>query len=91
MAVGAPVVATAIAGIRELIDHEQNGLLVPERDAQALADALERLRKEPATAARLGAAGRNKVEKIWNREHNLDALAGLINTYVPRDLPGIAA
>jgi glycosyltransferase involved in cell wall biosynthesis len=91
MAVGTPVVATAIAGIPELIDHEQNGLLIPERDPNALADALQRLHGDPATAARLGAAGRSKVEKIWNREHNLDALASLINTYVPRDLPGMAA
>jgi glycosyltransferase involved in cell wall biosynthesis len=91
MAVGAPVVATAIAGIPELIDDEQSGLLVRERDAVALADALERLHSDPSTAARLGAAGRAKVEKIWNRENNLDALASLINAYVPRDLPGMAA
>jgi len=73
MAVGTPVVATAIAGIPELIDDEQNGLLVPQRDPVRLADALERLHREPATAARLGAAGRSKVERIWNREQNLDA------------------
>jgi glycosyltransferase involved in cell wall biosynthesis len=91
MAVGTPVVATAIAGIPELIDDEQNGLLVPERDPVRLADALERLQREPQTAARLGAAGRTKVERIWNREQNLDALASLINTYVPRDQPGMAA
>jgi glycosyltransferase involved in cell wall biosynthesis len=91
MAVGTPVVATAIAGIPELVDDEQNGLLVPERDPVRLADALERLYREPATAARLGSGGRAKVERIWNREQNLDALASLIDTYVPRDLPGMAA
>jgi glycosyltransferase involved in cell wall biosynthesis len=91
MAVGTPVVATAIAGIPELIDPEQNGLLVPERDPVALADALERLWKEPTLAARLAASGRAKVERIWNRERNLDELAGLINSYVPQDRPGMAA
>jgi glycosyltransferase involved in cell wall biosynthesis len=91
MAVGTPVVASAIAGIPELIDSEQNGLLVPERDARALADALERLWRDPALAARLAAAGRAKVERIWNREKNLEELAALINAYVTQPAPGMAA
>ena len=91
MAVGTPVVASSIAGIPELIDHDQSGLLVPERDPKALADALERLWKDPALAARLAAAGRAKVERIWNRERNLEELAALINAHVSQPASGMAA
>jgi glycosyltransferase involved in cell wall biosynthesis len=91
MAVGTPVLATAIAGIPELIDDEQSGLLVPERDPRALADALERLWKDEALAARLAAAGRAKVERIWNRERNLEELAALINAHVSQPASGLAA
>ena len=40
MAAGAPVVATAVSGIPELVEHEVNGLLVAPDDPEALADAL---------------------------------------------------
>jgi hypothetical protein len=48
-----------------------------------LADALERLWEEPAMAARLGRAGREKVERIWNRDVNLEELARLSDVHVP--------
>ena len=64
MAAGAPVVATAVSGIPELVEHEVNGLLVAPDDPQALADALLRLHDDPeltrpphrATAARRSAS-----------------------------------
>jgi glycosyltransferase involved in cell wall biosynthesis len=43
MATGLPVVATLHGGIPEAVDHEQSGLLVPERDSAALAAALEQM------------------------------------------------
>jgi colanic acid/amylovoran biosynthesis glycosyltransferase len=57
-----PVVATRHAGIPEIVRDGQTALLVGERDADALADALERLADDPALRARLGAAGRAHVE-----------------------------
>ena len=47
MAAGAPVVATDVSGIPELVEDEVNGLLVPPDDPQALADALVRLHEDP--------------------------------------------
>ncbi len=81
MAVGVPVVGSAIGGVSELVDDEENGLLVKERDPIALADALERLWREPGTAERLGRAGRRKVERIWDRAANLEQLAALLDRY----------
>ena len=64
-----PVVASAVGGIVDVIQHEETGLLVPEKDERALADAILRLLHDPALAARLGEAGRKRAEWIfdWDR------------------------
>lgn len=53
-----PVVATDIGGCREIVRHEENGLLVPAGDVPALAAALRRLIEDPSLRRRLGARGR---------------------------------
>jgi glycosyltransferase involved in cell wall biosynthesis len=91
MAVGVPVIGSSIGGVPELIDDGENGLLVEERDAIGLADALEKLWKDPDVARRLAKAGRAKVERIWDRDTNLGELATLIDAYVVGNSPGLAA
>jgi glycosyltransferase involved in cell wall biosynthesis len=91
MAVGVPVIGSSIGGVPELIDDGENGLLVRERDARGLADALEKLWKDPDAARRLANAGREKVESIWDRDTNLGQLATLIDAYVVGKSPGLAA
>jgi glycosyltransferase involved in cell wall biosynthesis len=61
MSFGVPVVASAIAGITDIIDDGRTGLLVPPGDPAALAAALRRLAEELGLAARLGDAGRRHV------------------------------
>jgi glycosyltransferase involved in cell wall biosynthesis len=58
MAAGRAVVATRVAGIPDVVEHELSGLLVPEQDAQALAGALRRLLREPETRERLAREAR---------------------------------
>lgn len=77
MASGLPVVSTAISGIPELIVNGKNGLLVPERDAAALAAALERLLDDAALCERLGAAGRATVCRNFDARRNVRALYAL--------------
>ncbi len=64
MACARPVVAVADGGLRESVRHEQTGLLVP-RDAQAMAEALQRLLGDAPLRQRLGAAGRADVKANW--------------------------
>ena len=66
MAAGTPSVSTRVSGIPELIDHEREGLLVPERDAPALARALVRLLDDPKLGERLAVAARAKVEREFD-------------------------
>ena len=75
MAAGLPVVATAVGGLPEVVTDGETGLLIPPRDAGALAGALARLLTDPALARRLGANARAHV-----REHySLDRLGREIN------------
>jgi glycosyltransferase involved in cell wall biosynthesis len=62
MASGLPVVASRVGGLPELVVEGETGLLVPPGDPAALARDLERLLADPAFRARLGAAGRRRVE-----------------------------
>lgn len=60
-ACGLALITTDVAGCREVVSHEVDGLLVPVRNAEALAQAIARLDDDPELAARLGAAARAKV------------------------------
>ena len=91
MAVGLPVVATRMGGVAELLEDGESGLLVPQRDARALADALTRLAKDPETAVRIRGGALAKVRRIWDRSRNLDELAELLNERMRGDLRGAAA
>ncbi len=61
MAMQLPVVTTPVTGIPELVHDGETGLLVPERDAHALARAIERLINDKALRHKLGLQGRQAV------------------------------
>lgn len=58
---GCALITTDVPGCREVVTHEVDGLLVPVKDAVALADAIERLVRDPALRHTLGAAAREKA------------------------------
>ncbi len=62
MSAGRPIVASRVAGVPDVIHDGQHGLIVPDRDAPALAAAIIRLLDDQALAARLGAAARRRIE-----------------------------
>jgi len=84
MAVGVPVVATRVGGNPEAVDDEVTGLLVPPRNAPALADAIGRLLADPALAARLGQAGRRRVAERFSVEAMVRATEDLYLSLLPR-------
>jgi glycosyltransferase involved in cell wall biosynthesis len=63
-----PVVAFDTGGAHHLIEHEHDGLLVPEGDVEALADALHRLQQNPDLCRRLGENGLAKVRQSFTVE-----------------------
>lgn len=64
MACGAPVVATPVGGIPEIIDDGSNGLLVPPEDPAALAAAIDQVLGDPDLGHRLGSAAALGVEHL---------------------------
>lgn len=66
MASALPVVGTRVGGIPEVIEDGVTGCVVPPSDAPAMAAALERYVRDPALAARHGAAGRDRVLRKYN-------------------------
>jgi glycosyltransferase involved in cell wall biosynthesis len=58
LAMGKPIVATDADGLLDVLTHERDAVIVPRRDARALADGIIRLADEPHTRARLGTAAR---------------------------------
>jgi phosphatidylinositol alpha-mannosyltransferase len=68
MATGAPVIASNIEGFAYVVGHEQEGLLVPPRDASALADALVQLLGDADRRHELGRRGQEKARQFsWDR------------------------
>jgi len=73
-ACGTPVIATRHGGLRELIIHGQNGLLVPPNDANALAAAIAYAESHPDAMRRMGMAARNNYLTAYTPERNYEQL-----------------
>jgi glycosyltransferase involved in cell wall biosynthesis len=66
MAVGLPVVVTDVGGMREGVDDGVEGLVVPARDPDAMAEAIATLARDPARRATMGANGRRRVVREYD-------------------------
>jgi colanic acid/amylovoran biosynthesis glycosyltransferase len=77
MALGVPVVTTAVNGLSEAVIDGGTGLHVPQHDPVALADALERLLGDDLLAARLSQAARRHVEQRFALERSAARLRTL--------------
>jgi alpha-maltose-1-phosphate synthase len=66
MACQAPVVASAVGGILEVVEDGKTGLLVPPAQPEALAAAIGRLLANPTLASDMGRAGRKRVEEKFS-------------------------
>lgn len=83
LAMGKPIVATDADGLLDVLTHERDALIVPKRDAPALAAAIVRMMDEPETRLRLGAGARltgrqydiaafvEKMERLYVLLHEL--------------------
>jgi glycosyltransferase involved in cell wall biosynthesis len=87
LAVGKPVVGTALAGNPELVVDGETGLLVPPRDPEALAAAILKLAENPAWRQELGRAGRRRVEAMFSLRAKVDATEALYRRLVAERQP----
>jgi colanic acid/amylovoran biosynthesis glycosyltransferase len=80
MAMGLPVVSTAVDGISEVIDDGWTGRLVAPRDPQWLAGALETLLDNVRLRVRIATHARAEVERSFDQTHNASELARLLSS-----------
>jgi glycosyltransferase involved in cell wall biosynthesis len=77
MGAAVPVVATDVAGIPEVVQHEHTGLLVPPADGPALGVALERLFEDPGMRARMAQRARTTVLPRYGVDGYVSAVTAL--------------
>jgi glycosyltransferase involved in cell wall biosynthesis len=71
-AMGLPIVATDIRGCRQVVAHGDTGLLVPVRDAVALAEAVRTLADDAGLRARMAAAARQRARDFFDQRSVID-------------------
>ncbi|HJO34326.1 MAG TPA: glycosyltransferase family 4 protein [Anaerolineales bacterium] len=65
-AMAKPVVASDLGGPRELVRHDENGLLIPPNDPRKLAEAIIAILSEPARAQAMGEAGCRRARELFD-------------------------
>lgn len=80
MAARLVVVVTPVGSIPDVIANGIDGVVIPVKDANALADALEGLLADPAAVQRLANAGFEKAEKQFGVEEAVERIVSAINT-----------
>jgi glycosyltransferase involved in cell wall biosynthesis len=88
LAVGTPVVASALAGAPEILDGGRCGLLVPPADSVRLADAIERLLRDAELRTNLRQAGRAWAERVFDVQRTGRCLADTLRN-TPRRGPQV--
>ena len=78
MAMGLPVVSCDVPNISELIENGKDGILVREKDAEALAGSIENLLLNEGMRENLGKNAREKIEKAFNAKEHIQKVASML-------------
>ena len=78
LALGTPCVSTDVTGIPEIIKHEETGILVPQHNAEELANQLNRLLDNPDRCQALAKNARQLIEKEFDIKQNVARIRGLL-------------
>ncbi len=89
MALGKPCVATRVGGIPEIVEDGVTGLLVPQGEPEALAEAVIELLDDPARAAAMGETGRKRVTEHFSLRGMTDAYLELYRELVTAQAGGL--
>lgn len=83
MAMGKPVIASAVGGIVEIIEDGASGILVAPGDEEALAGAIARVLDDPMRACNLGAAARERVAKCCDPDEMISSVVAVLEPGFP--------
>jgi glycosyltransferase involved in cell wall biosynthesis len=85
MAAGVPVIATAVSGTTELVEHERTGLLVPPGSTESLAEAIARASAHPG----LMREGAERARALVRERHGIEAMAEAVRRLYAELVPGL--
>jgi glycosyltransferase involved in cell wall biosynthesis len=74
MAMKTPVVATRIAGVPDMLEHQTSGWLIPPRDVSAMAHAIDRFLSSPKLRDSCASAGRRAIETRFSFRQRMDRM-----------------
>jgi glycosyltransferase involved in cell wall biosynthesis len=77
MAMGKPVISTDVSGIPELIQTEENGILVNQKDPRALALAIDRIISGKFDLEIMGKNARNKIIENFNLKDQVEQMGNI--------------
>ncbi len=89
MAAGLPVIACRVGGIPELVEDGVTGILVPPDDPDALGAAMARVVGNPALAAAIGSAAREKIAAQFSLPRMIAGFTDVLLEQLSRRAPGI--
>jgi glycosyltransferase involved in cell wall biosynthesis len=82
MSVAKSVIATDIGAPSEIVVHKKTGILIPPKDADAIASACIRLLKDPGLRNKIGIAGRKRVEEYFTAERMTREIENVLTALV---------
>ena len=82
MLCGLPIIAFNISSNPEIVKHGETGFLIPPYDIDKLAEAVERLRTNPAEAREMGRKGRARALELFDFQKSLDSLETILDATV---------
>lgn len=82
MSCGLPVIATTVGGTPEIIEHMKNGILVPPRNPEAIAEALSKLLAEEKLGESIGEKAQKNVEDRFTWEENVRQLQKIYREFI---------
>jgi glycosyltransferase involved in cell wall biosynthesis len=77
MAIGKPVVAARLGALEDIVLDGETGLLIEPHAPRPLAHAINRLLRSPDSARHMGLRGRQRIERTFSRQRQIDAVLGL--------------
>ena len=80
MACECPVIASNADGFTEVISDGETGYIVPKRDIEASSVAIQKIIDDSSLGEKLGKNGREKVEKLYDWDKNVDHMIQIYNT-----------
>lgn len=80
-----PVISTEVGAIPEIVHHDQTGVIIPIKDADALAAAITDLLRDPTRCERLGEAARELIQAKHSRNKMLDSMESIFSNAIARN------